>query len=78
MILPHYQMVKDRELDGKRLYEDITYGDSFGKEFLALPDGSYLMIVDGKETVRGEAYRIADGEISRICEDGQTISWRIL
>ena len=41
-ILPHYQMVKDNELDGKRLYEDITYGDSYGRNFLVLPDGSYL------------------------------------
>ncbi|MDO5540849.1 MAG: Type 1 glutamine amidotransferase-like domain-containing protein [Eubacteriales bacterium] len=70
MILPHYQMVKDQELDGKRLYEDITYKDSYGRKFLALPDGSYLLIKDGKETVWGEAYEIADGVLRRICEDG--------
>lgn len=61
MILPHYQMVKDSILDGKRLYEDITYPDSMGKEFLILPDGSYLSIVDGVETVRGEAWTLKDG-----------------
>lgn len=65
MILPHYQMVKDSVLDGRRLFEDITYGDSFGRSFLALPDGSYVMIHDGIETVWGEAYRIADGKIRR-------------
>lgn len=69
MILPHYQMVKDYELDGKRLYEDITYGDSYGRRFLVLPDGSYLLIQDGVETVWGEAYQIADGKITGICED---------
>ena len=36
MILPHYQDIKDDILDGKRLFEDITYPDSFGREFYAL------------------------------------------
>lgn len=70
MILPHYQMVKDYWLDGQRLYEDITYGDSFGKQFLVLPDGSYLLIADGRETVWGEAWVISDGKLQKICEDG--------
>ena len=74
MVLPHYQMVKDSELDGKRLYEDITYGDSYGRSFLVLPDGSYLLIKDGTETVWGEAYEIADGRIRRICDDGGSVS----
>jgi peptidase E len=42
MILPHYQMVKDSLLDGQRLFEDITYPDSMGNCFYALPDGSYI------------------------------------
>lgn len=72
-ILPHYQMVKDSLLDGMRLYEDITYADSAGRRFLVLPDGSYLLIEDGTETVYGEAYLIADGTIERICEEDQTV-----
>lgn len=75
MILPHYQMVKDNVLDGKRLYEDITFGDSFGKKFLVLPDGSYLLAEDGVETVWGEAYQISDGEITRICGEDETLVW---
>lgn len=75
MILPHYQMVKDTVLDGKRLYEDITYPDSQGRRFLVLPDGSYLLIRDGVETVWGEAYEIADGNIRQICQDGCCIAW---
>lgn len=72
MILPHYQMVKDNELDGKRLYEDITYGDSYGKRFLVLPDGSYLLRVDGKESIWGEAWEICDGKMNKICEDRES------
>lgn len=76
MILPHYQMVKDTVLDGKRLYEDITYADSYGRRFLVLLDGSYLLIKDGMETVWGEAYQILDGKIFRVCDDGRSIEWK--
>ena len=65
MILPHYQETKDFLLDGRRLFEDITYPDSMGREFFALPDGSYLYGEDGKEEFRGEVWRIADGVLSR-------------
>ena len=68
-ILPHYQMVKNRLLDGKRLFEDITYPDSFRQPFLALCDGSYLLCENGKETVFGEAYCIRNGEISTIMDN---------
>jgi len=71
-VLPHYQMVKDFVLDGKRLFEDITYADSHGEEFLALPDGSYLLIEQGKTTLFGEGSRIADGQLEKLCSDGQT------
>ena len=67
-ILPHYQEVKDYVIDGKRIYEDITYPDSIGREFHAFPDGTYLYIDDYEETICGEAYIIADGRIKR---DGQ-------
>jgi len=71
-VLPHYQMVKDWLLDGKRLYEDITYADSMGRKFLVLPDGSYVVINDGRTVVWGEAYCLADGVLRQICRDGET------
>ena len=55
------------------LFEDITYGDSWGQKFLALVDGSYLFSENGKETVYGEAYVISDGKIEKICEEDQTV-----
>lgn len=70
-ILPHYQMVKDYMLDGRRLYEDITFGDSYGNHFLVLPDGSYLMSVDGEESVWGEAWVLSDGQMEKICENDE-------
>lgn len=70
-IIPHYQMVKDRYLDGMRLYEDITYKDSIDHRFIVLVDGSYIMI-DDKETIYGECYLISNGHIELICHEDET------
>jgi len=67
-ILPHYQMVRDNILDGKRLYEDITFCDSFGRSFYVLIDGSYVMRKDDTYTLWGEGYLIRDGEMKQICQ----------
>ena len=76
-ILPHLQMVRDWEVDGLRLYEDIGFIDSLGREFLALPDGSYLLIEsNGWETVYGEAYRVAEGRMEQICQEGHKYTWK--
>lgn len=75
-ILPHYQMLQDSMLDGMRLYEDITFADSFGRAFLVLVDGSYLFVENGHETVYGEAYVIADGSMEQFCANGQKREWR--
>lgn len=66
MICPHYQMVKNDVLDGLHLFEDITYPDSHGHEFYALPDGSYLYIENGLQQLYGEAYLIKDGLLRQI------------
>lgn len=72
-ILPHYQMVKDYTLDGLRLMEEITYPDSAGREFYALEDGSYILCRDGRETLYGNAYRIAEGRFTMVCRDGESL-----
>lgn len=71
MILPHYQYTKNLMLDGKRLFEDITYSDSCGRVFYALSDGSYLYAKDGVERIYGEAYLIQDGVCTQISADGE-------
>ena len=60
-ILPHYQKVKDNYLDGKRLYEDITFADSIGHEFFVLPDNSYFYQDSDGLLLCGRAYRLKDG-----------------
>ncbi len=68
-VLPHYQMIKDTVLEGKRVFEEITYPDSIGRKFHALVDGSYILCEDGAETIWGEAYEIADGKMKKISEE---------
>lgn len=73
-VLPHYQQVKDNELDGLRLFEDITYADSMGECFFAFVDGTYLLVEDGQNTLFGEAYCIRNGEIEQISNLGDVVN----
>ena len=74
MVLPHYYSKVDAVLDGLRIMEDITLPNSIGRTFYYLPDGSYLFIENGKEELRGEAYLVKDGTITKILENGETLS----
>lgn len=73
MMIPHYQYFKDVYLDGLHVINDIAIPNSHGKKFYALPDGSYIMVRDGKEFLYGEAYLISDGEIKKISSDGEIL-----
>jgi dipeptidase E len=66
MLIPHYQDIKDTILDNKRLFEDITYLDSFNRKFYAICDGSYLYAENGKTQIFGENYLISNGKIERL------------
>lgn len=72
-ILPHYQMVKDWVLDGKRLYEDIGFEDSMGQCFYVLVDGSYVMVTEKENTLYGEAHLLSDGSMDQICTWGNKV-----
>ncbi len=73
-ILPHYQKVKDNMLDGLRLFEDITYADSLGREFFALPDNSYFYQDDQGLLLCGQGYRLKDGILELLTVDGEVLN----
>ena len=56
-----------------RLMEDITYPDSIGRAFHAIVDGSFVLQTEDRKEIRGEAYRIADGQIRKVCEYGEVL-----
>ena len=74
-IFPHFSDLRYDMLDGMRLIEDITFSDSMGHEIIAINNGSYIVCEEDGETVYGEAYRILDGKIEQICEDGKSVKW---
>ena len=63
----------DAILDGRRLFEDITYADSFGKTFYALPDGSYFYQDEQGLLLCGESYILRNGEMDPLTRDGQVL-----
>ena len=63
-ILPHYQDFKDYILDGKRYMEEIIFPDSYKTKVVAINDGSYIVIKNGKEKIYGESYIIENGIIT--------------
>ena len=66
-ILPHYQKVKDYEVDGLRLFDEISGPDSMGHCFFVLPDGSYIYQDEENLLLCGEGYSLCDGVMERIC-----------
>ncbi len=77
-ILPHYQKAKDYWLDGKRLYEDITYPDSMGHEFFLLPDNSYFYQDDQGLLLCGKAWRLKNGILEQLTDDGEVLDTVLL
>lgn len=77
-ILPHYQKAKDYWLDGKRLYEDITYADSMGHEFFLLPDNSYFYQDEAGLLLCGKAYRLRDGIMEQLTVDEDVLDTALL
>ena len=77
-VCPHYQKVKHNHLDGKRLFEDITYADSIGHQFFALPDNSYFFQDSDGLLLCGEGYRIKDGIIEQLTGDEDVLDMALL
>ena len=73
-ILPHYQKVKDYKVDGLRLFEDITFPDSMGRCFFALPDGSYIYQDGELQLLCGKGYSVMDGVMTQLTQHGEILN----
>lgn len=76
ILLPHYQAYRDDILDGLRVYEDITYPDSYGRCFYAIEDGGYLYGDGMGEWLFGAAYRIENGTLTPVLHGGESLRIR--
>lgn len=72
-VCPHFQKVRHAMLDGKRLFEDITFPDSMGRQFFALPDNSYFYQDEDGLLLCGKAYRIKNGILELLTLDGEIL-----
>ena len=73
MIIPHMNQMRYELLDGLQVIEDIAFGDSCGRAFCLMPDGSYICEHNGKTRLFGEAYIICDERMEQICSEGSSI-----
>lgn len=65
-IIPHYNMVKDDVLDGMKLFEEIIYPDSHGRQFVVIPDSSFVYGDGTIERLYGEGFILADGVMTPV------------
>ena len=74
-IIPHYYQVRDAMVDGRRLFEDIAYPDSWNHRFYTFPDGGYIIQKDGHCILHGTACEISNGGMRQICSENQVYTF---
>ena len=74
-IVPHYDQVRNYLVDGRRLFEDIIFPDSYHHSFYTFPDGGYIVVKDGRETLYGTAWEISNGRMRQICKENQVYTF---
>lgn len=76
-VLPHFQMLQGSKLDGRLLVEEIVAEHSYLHPVYCLNDGTFLYISDAENKRKrrtilyGAAYRMQDGKLSNICQNGE-------
>ena len=74
-IVPHFDQVRHVVLDGKRLFEDIIFPESWGHRFYTFRDGGYIICRDGRCELRGAAWEITRGEMRQVSSENSTYSF---
>ena len=74
-IVPHYDQVRHAEVDGKRLFEDIIFPESWRQAFYTFPDGGYNNTNHGREELRGLAWEISNGQMRQVSAENQTYAF---
>lgn len=68
-IIPHYNDNRELILDGKRLYEDIIYPDTFQTPIYVIPDDSFIYIHNGIAKFMGEIHLYRNGTFEQVPGD---------
>ena len=62
-----------RFLTGLGLTKTIILPDSMGRTFCYITDGSYILVKDGIEELRGEAYIVHNGKSKQLSANGDSV-----
>lgn len=73
-IIPHFNVETGNNFAplGVDLLNDYFIPDSFTMPVIAILDGTYILVTDKNETIYGEAYKIENGMITKICDDNKS------
>ena len=74
-LVPHFYQVRDVWLDGKRLFEDVVFPDSWQHKFYTFPDGGYVKVKDGRSTLYGDAWEISEGRMHQVSQENKSFSF---
>lgn len=77
IIIPHFNLDKngyEYDVSGINLLRDYFIPNSKGRKFYAIPQGSYIFLDEDKHYLYGEGYTIENGEMKKVCENGEFIS----
>ncbi len=74
-LVPHYDQVRGVVLDGKRLFEDVVFPDSWNHRFYTFPDGGYVICKDGRSALKGKAWEITAGGMRKVSEENKSYSF---
>lgn len=68
-IIPHYNVIKDRVLDGVNILNEILLPDSYKLALLAIEDGSYIVQKGSEKMLYGRAFLLKNGDVFKINEN---------
>ena len=74
-LIPHYDQVRNVVLDGRRLFEDVIFPESWRHSFYTFPDGGYILQKDGRETLFGTAWEISNGQMRQVSAENQVYTF---
>lgn len=76
ILIPHFKRFRGNMYHPKgiNLLKKYYLPDSFDRELIGLPNGSYVLIDDANVTLYGKSYSIKDGRLKKICDNRECLS----
>lgn len=70
---PHFEINEEYFIDFDYVQRDIVLKESKNRDIIGLVDGSHIRVDNNINTLYGEGYKITNGKIDKICDNGNSI-----